>query len=115
VGLFRKVKAAWDWNRFGLKLSRAKDAIEKELEMEAEATPKTYDFKKSLVKGLLGLLLVALASAAGVVATQFADSAIVAGQLESAGVSKQVSVAVAAVVAFIAEAVRNYLKNRDKQ
>lgn len=114
--LFKKVRAAWDWNRLGLKLSKAKDVISKELEMEAEAKPELvkYDVKKSLAKGLWGLFLVALVSAAGVIATQFADSAIVAGQLEAAGASKTVSVAVAAVIAFIAEAVRNYLKHKDK-
>lgn len=116
MGLFTKAKWFLWWQKLGLLLSRVVDRIKKELEMESEAKPAepVYDVKKSLAKGLWGLFLVALVSAAGVIATQFADSAIVAGQLEAAGVSKTVSVAVAAVIAFIAEAVRNYLKHKDK-
>lgn len=116
MGLFGKVRAAWDWNVLGIKLGRAKDVISKELEMSEEAkapeAPKAYDVKKSLVKGATTLAIYAAALAIGAVATAFADSNLIAGKLEAAGLSAQVSAAVGGVIAFVATAVRNWAKNR---
>jgi hypothetical protein len=108
VGLFGGIKKVIDWNKFGLKLDRAKDAIEKEQEMQG------YDVQKSILKGLKGLALVALTMAAASILTQFADSTFVDHQLEAAGVSHMVATALAGVIAYAAEHGRNWLKNRDK-
>ncbi len=111
---FDKAKAFVWWQKLGLKLSGAKDAIEKEIEMEAEKPePQKYDIKVTLAKGAKTLAVYAGALAVGAILTAFVDANLVAGRLEAAGVSHQVSAALGGAIAFIAEAGRNYLKNRN--
>jgi hypothetical protein len=106
--IFRKVKDAWDWNRFGLRLGRVKDVLEKESRMQG------YDVKTTLLKGAkaFGVSLLAVAGAA--VLGWLSDNAAVAKALNDGGLSPALVAVLVPVIHSLVQMFTNWKKNHDK-
>jgi hypothetical protein len=108
VGLFGKVKAAWDWNVWGLRLGRVKDVLEKESRMQG------YDWKVTVLKGLkaFGVSLLAVAGAA--VLAWLGDNAAVTKALNDGGLSPALVAVLVPVIHSAVQMFTNWQKNHGK-